>query len=179
MSYWSPNRHAGYYILLRCVMTRKIIAFLGTASRETRYIYQDKVYVGRVFPEALRKFVDFDEMLIFVTQAARKATWPILEELNDDRIYPVDIPSGKNTDEMWEIFSEILSRVHSNDTVIFDITHGLRLTPFLVFLYAAFLKSAREVTIESLLYGAYELGDPEQGIPAPVIDLPEFIELLD
>lgn len=53
-------------------------------------------------------------------------------------------------------------------------THSLRSLPFLIFLVAAYLKAAKGVTIEAIYYGAYELGEP-----APVIDLSEFVGLLD
>ncbi|PMB19065.1 CRISPR-associated protein, partial [Fischerella thermalis CCMEE 5198] len=61
---------------------------------------------------------------------------------------------------------------------IFDITHGLRSLPFLVFLFAAYLKAAKKVEIEAIYYGAWELGFSNNGI-APVIDLSRFIDMLD
>ncbi len=160
-------------------MSRKIIAFLGKYPRETLYSFQGKVYKGRVFPEALRQFIDFDEMLVFVTEEAKTHAFPVLTDLEDERIQSVPIPRGETTSEMWEMFDAMLERVNENDTVIFDITHGLRSAPFLVFLFAAFLKTARNVDIEAVYYGAFELGDQKENIPAPVIDLTEFVSMLD
>ena len=50
-----------------------------------------------------------------------------------------------------------------------------------MFLAAAFLKSARQVSIKSIYYGAFELrkGSKENPGPAPIIDLSEFVTLLD
>ncbi|PMB12435.1 CRISPR-associated protein [Fischerella thermalis CCMEE 5319] len=102
----------------------------------------------------------------------------MLEKLEDERIQAVEIPTGETTEEMWETFKIITGKVNEKDHVIFDITHGLRSLPFLVFLFAAYLKAAKNVTIEAIYYGAWELGFSNNGI-APVIDLSEFIGMLD
>ena len=158
---------------------QKIITFLGRRPLETRYEFAGQVYVGRVFAEALRQFVTYDQMLVCVTDEARSDAWPVLESLGDPRIVDVPIPRGETTEEIWQIFSNITSQVEPNETVIFDITHGLRSLPFLVFLFAAYLQSAKQVKIGAIYYGALELGDPKTGKPAPVINLSEFVKMLD
>jgi CRISPR-associated Csx2 family protein len=158
---------------------RKIITFLGRRPQLTQYEYRGKIYSGSVFAEALRQFVDYDQMLVCVTEEAKTDSWSVLQNLNDPRITQVDIPRGETTLAMWEMFDRITSRVDTGETVIFDITHGLRSLPFLVFLFAAYLKSAKKVKIEAIYYGALELGNPQSGIPAPIIDLSEFIRMLD
>jgi CRISPR-associated Csx2 family protein len=157
----------------------KIITFLGKYPRETQYLFEGQVYTGHVFAEALHQFTDYDQMLVFVTEEARETSWPVLKDLDDPRIEAVSIPLGQTTAEMWVLFEEILDRVEEGDSVVFDITHGLRSTPFLVFLFAAFLKFARSVTIEAVYYGAFELGNAREGVPAPVFDLSEFVNMLD
>ncbi|HBB30408.1 MAG TPA: TIGR02221 family CRISPR-associated protein [Cyanobacteria bacterium UBA8803] len=157
----------------------KIITFLGAIARSTTYSYQDKNYVGEVFAQALREFCQYDTMLVCVTALAKEKTFPILEALNDSRIQPIDIPTGRTTEEMWETFKIITQQVDEGDRVIFDITHGLRSLPFIVFLFAAYLKAAKSVSIEAIYYGALELSDSKNGIPAPVIDLSEFVSMID
>lgn len=156
---------------------RKIITFLGTTTRETVYQYQGKNYTGRVFGEAMRQFLEFDEMLVFVTANARRQAYPVLEELGDERIRAVDIPLAETSAELWDLFDRLTAQVADGDTVIFDITHALRSIPFLVFLAAAYLRSAKQVTIEKVLYGALELGRDRPA--APVIELTELVTLLD
>ena len=157
-----------------------IITFLGDrGARQTTYIHNQKEYVGGVFAEALRQFCEYNTMLVCVTERARENTWPVLEALGDSRIKPIDIPTGRSTEEMWQTFKIIAEQVNENDHVIFDITHGLRSLPFLVFLFAAYLKAAKNVTIDAIYYGALELGNSKTGIPAPVIDLSEFVSMID
>jgi CRISPR-associated DxTHG motif protein len=153
---------------------RKLITFLGKYPKETQYLHEGQTYTGRVFGEALREFVDFDAMLVFTTAEAEKTTWPVLKALRDPRIQQVSITTGEDAQELWSLFERLTQVVDRGDTVIFDITHGLRSIPFLIFLAAAYLKEACDVTIEAIYYGAYELGQP-----APVIDLSEFVTLLD
>jgi CRISPR-associated Csx2 family protein len=157
----------------------KIISFLGAIARPTTYSHQDKEYVGEVFAQVLREFCQYDTMLVCVTELAKEKTFPILEALNDSRIQPIDIPTGRTTEEMWETFKIITQHVDEGDRVIFDITHGLRSLPFLVFLFAAYLKAAKNVTIAAIYYGALELSDSKNNVPAPVIDLSEFVSMID
>ena len=158
---------------------RKIITFLGMKPNETKYELDGQTYSGRVFAEALRQFVVFDEMLVFVTEEARARTWPVLEQLNDPRIRAVSIPTGATDAQIWEMFTVITEQVNAGETVIFDITHSLRSITFLVFLFAAYLKTAKRVHIEAIYYGAFELGNSNTGKPAPVINLSSFVKMLD
>lgn len=157
---------------------KQIITFLGLNAKETIYSFEGKNYKGNVFAEALRQFCDYDSMLVCVTSEAKNKTFPVLNSLGDERIQAVAIPNGETTEEMWETFKIITDKVNDNDSVVFDITHGLRSLPFLVFLFAAYLKAAKNVTIDAIYYGAWELGNSNNGI-APVIDLSEFIGMLD
>ena len=166
-------------------MSLKIITFLGAgpATFTTTYAFKDKngeekKYEGKVFSEALRQFCDYDSMLVCVTEKAKAVNWPVLEALNDPRIQAVDIPTGNDTAQMWQIFTIITGHIETGDRVIFDITHGLRSLPFLVFLFAAYLKTAKQVTIEAIYYGAFELKSENNGV-APIIDLSEFVSMID
>ena len=168
-----------------------IITFLGTSLRSDpiEYSYCDDQgqavqAKGFVFAQALAQFFEFDRMLVCITEEAEKVVWNPLQvagkapELTDKRVQALPIATGNNTAEMWEIFTTIAQEIEVGETVIFDITHGLRSLPFLVFLFAAYLKSAKRVKIKGVYYGALELS--KQGaIPAPVIDLSEFVEMFD
>jgi CRISPR-associated DxTHG motif protein len=166
-------------------MSQKIITFLGAAPATftTTYAFKDKngqeqKYDGQVFPEALRQFCNYDSMLVCLTAKAKTLNWPVLEALKDPRIKAIDIPTGNNTAEMWQIFTIITGHIETGDRVIFDITHGLRSLPFLVFLFAAYLKTAKQVKIEAIYYGAFDLKSENNGL-APVIDLSEFVSMID
>jgi CRISPR-associated DxTHG motif protein len=157
----------------------QIITFLGDrGGLATTYRHQGETYAGGIFAEALHQFCTYDAMLVCVTDKARQNTYPILAAYNDPRIQPVEIPTGYTTEEMWQTFQVITAHINEGDRVIFDITHGLRSLPFLVFLFAAYLKTAKNVEIQAIYYGALELRESKDS-PAPVIDLSEFVGMLD
>jgi CRISPR-associated Csx2 family protein len=175
-------------------MAKYIITFLGVFAKTTVYEFEGKQYTARVFPEALTNFVEFDRMYVCVTEQAKKKTYPILEELGDNRIKPIDIADGETTEQMWQNFNKIVGKFQPGDKVIFDITHAARSIPFLTFLFSAYLKVAKDVEILDVYYGASVFGVPslqsssnenpssiqvEAPKLAPVIKLGEFVSMLD
>lgn len=160
-------------------MTHTVITFLGIRPQQTTYRYEGKKYQGRVFAEAMLQFLTFDRMLVLTTREADQV-YPILEEQNDPRIQKVSIPTGRNNAEMWVIFDRVIEHIQEGEEVTFDITHGLRSIPFLAFLFAAYLKSAKNVTLRAILYGALDLKEKVDGEDvAPVLDLSRFAAMLD
>ncbi|WP_322510075.1 TIGR02221 family CRISPR-associated protein [Anaerolinea sp.] len=157
-------------------MGHTVITFLGITPKETDYCYQGKIYTGRVFAEALLQFLEFDRMVVLTTEEAESVFLQTLSERNDPRIQKISIPTGKDEKEIWGIFEKVIQAIPEDETVTFDITHGLRSIPFLVFLFAAYLKSAKGVSIRSIFYGALEL---KENKIAPVLDLSSFADMLD
>lgn len=157
---------------------RKIITFLGKNAFETTYRFGEQTYTSRVFPEALCQHLAFDRMYVFVTPQAKRLTYPILEALADSRIQPVDIPLGQDESVLWLLFDRLTTVVSENDQIIFDITHGLRYMPFVVFLAAAFLKQAYHIDLQAIYYGALDLRGSFTE-EAPVFDLSPFVSLID
>jgi len=162
-------------------MAHTIITFLGAfGPRATVYRHDGQDYSGGCFAEALHQFCNYDRMLVCVTEEAEKMGWHALQIAlhNDPRVQCVQIPTGENTEEIWQIFATISALVNDGESVTFDITHGLRSLPFLVFLFAAYLKTAKHVHIDKVYYGALELNN-KGARPAPVIDLTEFVSMFD
>lgn len=157
-------------------MTRKVITFLGINPRDAVYEWKGNTYPARVMAQAIREFAQFDQMLVFVTPDAKRGTFPILADLQDERIQAVDIVDGKDTESMWQIFQTVVDNVQEGETVIFDLTHGFRSLPFLAFLFIAYLKFAKSVTIEAVCYGALDMTKDGN---TPVLDLTEFVTMLD
>ncbi|WP_054521404.1 TIGR02221 family CRISPR-associated protein [Thermanaerothrix daxensis] len=162
-------------------MGHTVITFLGVNPQEVDYEYQGKTYTGKVFAEALVQCLKFDRMLVLTTPEAKEKTFPLLQKYGDSRIQEVPIPTGKTEAEMWEIFDAVIRHVPESEEVTFDITHGLRSIPFLVFLFAAYLQSAKQVQIRAILYGALEIGvisEETKRKRAPVVDLSSFATML-
>ncbi len=159
-------------------MTHTVITFLGIRPQQTTYRYDGREYQGQVFAEAILQFLPFDRMLVLTTPAAESVYSSTLETRKDPRIQKIPIPTGRDDEEMWGIFDKVIESIEEGEEVTFDITHGLRSIPFLAFLFAAYLKSAKGVTIRSILYGALDLQKENDGV-APVLDLSRFASMLD
>jgi len=159
---------------------RKIICFLGARPSKCTYLWNNIEQVeGEQFAEVLIRKEQFDQMWVFSTEEARKSTYPLLEKYGDPRINPVDIPDGNQAGDYWVIFEKVIEKIDENDEVIFDITHGFRSLPFLTFLFAAYLKTARNAVIVAVYYGALEMARSHPDGLAPVLELSEFVKMLD
>jgi len=161
----------------------KVISFLGpTTYKNTTYAYQGMQHSTCFFPAAVASFVKPEQMFICVTPTVRKhENFSTLgSELDALGIswQPLDIPEGRSEAELWLIFDAITTAVDEGETVIFDVTHSFRSLPLLVFLAVAYLKAAKRVKVERVLYGAWEARDQETNL-SPVFDLTPFASLLD
>lgn len=128
--------------------------------------------------------VSFDKTLILLTEGAKKKHWGTEAGININlaaikekagQICPVDIPDGKNEMEFWEIFDKIVENVNEGDELYIDITQGLRHLPVLMLIACAYLRTARNVTIKSISYGAFELRRKNE---PPILDECDIFELL-
>jgi len=86
------------------------------------------------------------------------------------------IPYGINTEEQTRILEIIVQNIQSGDPVSLDLTHGLRHLPMLGLLSAMYLKTARQVDIKGLYYGALELTENAE---TPVMNLDGMLKIAD
>ncbi len=158
----------------------KAISFLGiTNYQETTYCYGRRCHTTRFFSTALPAFFDdLEQVLLFVTPTVeRHDNYQEVSQSLGDLLQEVRIPEGHSEAELWEIFDALTSAVGEGKEVVFDITNSYRSLPFLVFLAAAYLRSARRVNVAGVLYGAFEAKDAHNR--SPVFDLSPFVGLLD
>lgn len=161
----------------------KLIAFLGNKPyAETTYVWNERRKTTRFSVCACVDFLKPDEIAVFLTKEARENTFadfkvemiPFSGVIKD-----IDIPLGATQDELWEIFNTINDAVAEGETIAMDVTNGQRSLPMLALLTAAFMKTARDVSVEHLLYGAFDVGSTQgQGV-TPMFDLSAMLGLLD
>lgn len=175
-------------------MSRKVfITFLGTGDyKECRYLSTEKgeSNVVKYVQEAIvdlycSDFTGDDVTYVFLTKLAKEKNWESLKERFDLRkfnIEPVtDLPNGYSENEIWEIFEKVFSKIKDNDQIIFDVTQGFRSLPMLGVVLLNYAKTLKNVTVKSILYGAFDALGPaytiDQDIPnpsdrkAPLLDL--------
>ncbi len=162
------------------------LSFLGNIKYQTAaYIWHSPVtgeiqrYETDLFPETLSVFFSLDKLLVFVTKKAREHenSYRLQQKLGD-LVEFVNIPDGKDENEMWQIFDIVTEKVPKNSEIVIDITHAFRYLPLIVFNLASYLRRIRNVEVYKIVYGNWEARDESFEPPhAPVFDLTSTMEL--
>ena len=163
----------------------KAITFLGTNDyKDIIYSFDGKETLPtKLFPKSLCEFFQPEELLAVITKKARDKWFDLLKadvEALGIKVTPVEIPDGHRVEDLWTIFDLLTKHLKAEDEVIFDITHSFRTLPFLSFLAANFLQTAKNVQIKGIYYGAFDAAQEKENSDfkiAPVFDLTPFIEL--
>ncbi|GAB4483199.1 MAG: hypothetical protein Kow0088_26330 [Anaerolineales bacterium] len=164
----------------------KVISFLGIGNYSpTCYVWKGREVQTEFFTEAVAHFIKPSKMMICLTPTASKgdksANWQKLSRrLESAHIHfePLPIPEGHAESDLWDIFNALTNAVDEGENLVFDITHSFRSLPFLSFLAIAYLKAAKNVKVQNVLYGAWEARDTSTN-RSPVFDLTPFVSLLD
>src|SRR6266542_58752 len=156
----------------------KLLTFVGVNDyEEVKYAYKGETLETELFAEALSRWHTPTRIIAFLTPIAKESgNWNKLQK-RIPGIAGVDIPNGNSEAELWQIFSKMTESLDEQDEVIFDITHAFRSIPMLALLATSFLRTAKNVKLKAILYGAYDARDEEKRVP--VFDLTPFVSLLD
>lgn len=154
-------------------MTVVAIGTLGINDyTEVKYRFPDGQTIASSYPiHALiqRSQLKIGQTIILLTEAARARNWEMLELFLKDhasagQIRGIPIKDGANESELWDIFEAITQAVPEGAELYVDITHGLRHLPMLLIMACAYLRTAKNVVIRSISYGAFELGRKEKRV---------------
>ena len=88
------------------------------------------------------------------------------------------IPYGDDLPQQIDILQKMAEDVKEGDCVSLDLTHGLRHLPMLGLLSAMYLKTARNVQIDGIYYGALERTNLETKL-TPVMRLEGLLTMAD
>jgi len=179
-------------------MSLKLITFLGsTLYSSTTYRLGEKSFESPFIQVALAHLLKPEEVCVFVTggsAGSKRCNWEGVREDRDGNVSrikglkqyakdtagiyfdAIDIPDGKNIEEIWRIFDIVSEKVGCNDKIIFDVTHSFRSIPIIVLACIQYLRVVKRVDLVGIYYGAWEAR--EKNI-APIIDLTAFVQLMD
>lgn len=196
-------------------MANLYLSFLGTNDYiPCTYLYKTEQVPGvRFVQEATlrlfcRDWKKEDRLVIFLTEEARKRNWVddghvdrqtgeakdrkglhrCIEALNlGASLETVDIPSGKNEEEIWEIFDRVFEVIRQEDRIVFDITHAFRSIPTFAVVILAYAKILKKAELKGLYYGAFEVLGPASEVKemdekdrlTPIFDLTPYAVLMD
>ena len=69
------------------------------------------------------------------------------------------IPSGKNEEEIWEIFHIVTNNIEEGDKIVLDITHAFRYIPMLATIILDYAKVVKNIEILGIYYGSWDMRD--------------------
>ncbi len=132
------------------------------------------------FPLAVQTFFQPEKQFLIATPEAicHENCLRIKDELGE-RLQLIPIPPGKTEAELWQIFQVISAAVPNQAKVILDVTHAFRSLPFVTFGVINYLRRAKNVRLERIVYGAFDAREPgpENVCRAPVFDLTMLVDL--
>ena len=178
-------------------MSKKFVSFLGTKDYEKTHYVHNGVdaggYISRFIQEALVKTIckDWDtssKAIVFITKEAKKINWyneedenrrlKILLKNTQLESKGILIPSGKNEEEIWEIFHIVTSNIEEGDKIVLDITHALRYIPMLAAIILDYVKVVKNTKVLGIYYGAWDMRDRTvDPNVAPIFDLTSLTEV--
>lgn len=102
-------------------------------------------------------------------------------------ITEVEIPSGQNEDEIWQIFQTVFEHIQDGDQLYLDITHAFRSLPLLALVILNYAKITKNIQVKAIEYGAMEALGFINDVKAmeiekrnvPIFNLLPFDQLLD
>ena len=163
----------------------KALTFLGLGKYEpTTYIKHDdekETCTTDLFPEVVAELYEPDQLIAFTTEAVQGRKEAELQRLHKklgSKFKTINIPNGNSEEELWKIFQKCADAVDQDDKIILDITHAFRSLPVLVFIVAVYLRQVKQVSIEHIIYGAFEARDTVKN-RTDIFDLTPFVELLN
>lgn len=154
---------------------------------ETKYIQE--ALISFKFDSPLKAD---DKITIFTTEVSEQKQWApndkeglkaILEKKYPEKapFKSVNIPSGKNNDELMQIFKIFYDSIEEGDKIIFDITHSFRSIPMFVLTVLCYARVLKNITVEGIYYGAFEAAATDQDSlkPVPIFDMTMYMNIID
>ena len=176
-------------------MPKYFISVLGTGGWKKKYdvanyAYESQVCETEYIQEALCSFFmkeieSEDRALILVTKESKETHFSILQGIlirkyhfQEDQVIAVEIPSGKNEDELMQIFEAVSENIPEEARLVVDVTHGFRTLPMMLLSVVCFLRAVKHVSVDGIYYGAFEARDEANGL-TPVINLMPFLDIIE
>lgn len=180
-------------------MRNVFISFLGLGSynkelgtydySETKYSLQGKVSTPTKFVQVAELEllgIDFDKIILLVTEKSEEMHFENLKHslrnknIDTDIITKIRIGSKENieflnTHKKW--YESLIKEISYNDNITLDFTHGYRILSLLLSSALYFLQVVKNVQINKILYGAFELVDREE--VKPILQMEEFFKIVN
>lgn len=181
-------------------MGNVFISFLGLGSynkdlgiydySETKYSFQGKVSTPTKFVQVAELEllgIDFDKIILLVTEKSEEMHFENLthslknKNIDTDIITKIRIGSKENieylnTHKKW--YESLIKEISYNDNITLDFTHGYRILSLLLSSALYFLQVVKNVQVNKILYGAFDLVDRNEKVK-PILQMEEFFKIVN
>lgn len=143
-------------------MAKVLIGSLGVRLNLSRYMFPDgSKGESRFFIRLFAEYVKPDKVILLLTQEAESTYWSAIQDefhasLPSVELQMVGIPRGSNEAELWLIFAKLADLVADKDELYIDITNGFRSIPIIFMSAVEYLRRAKDIVINDIVYGAYD-----------------------
>ena len=171
-------------------MASVFLSFLGLGSfkkEKGKYEYDPTIYELNGQKSKETEFVQvaeieilgaekFDKIVIVATQKSYDSHFDNLKRqlttAGAENISHIIIGEDMSPEGQWEWLERTLDFIDPGDELTVDLTHGYRSIPIVFSAAINFLQKARNVTLQSVHYGAYDKAK-DLGF-APIVDMKDF-----
>ncbi len=162
-----------------------LLTALGRQAQPTTYELQGRTASARLAPVALLQLLPEQhrptQVIAIVTEVAKDATWPVLQDELRRQLQivpkPIEIPDGRTPEERRRIVETIADSIPDGCDLTLDVTQGLRQFPFVIYALALYLTTLRGVRLRGCFYGMLEGFERDDPSPRPIVDLRLLLEL--
>lgn len=110
-----------------------------------------------------------------VDESLLESLSPLIEKKLGCSVEMNIIPYARDTKEQIAILSRIAESVSEGQHIIMDVTHGFRHLPMLGLLAAHYLERIKNINVEGIYYGAFDMRVDDQ---TPVLDLSGLLQTM-
>lgn len=170
-------------------MRKVFLSFLGRGSYdektkkfrylETRYRLNGKLSDKTEYVQVAELYLlgkSFDQIFIVATEQSHQDHYASLKEQASDygkHFREILIEESMDAEGQWAWFEKIFSAIEDGDWLTVDLTHGYRSVPIVFSTALNFLQKTKNIQIEHVLYGAFEIDRNEP----PIVDMRSFFDI--
>lgn len=153
-----------------------ILSFIGSIDcQEVTYLFDNQPFTTAYFVQALLQKYPGYIPLVVMTEEAQKVHAVALHKLLPFQL--LSVPLGHQEADLWQTFDVITDAVPSGVRLVVDVTLAYRWQNMLALAASMYLRTAKNVTVERILYGAF-YAQTNEGI-CPTFDMTPFLEFMD
>ncbi|PKL60853.1 MAG: hypothetical protein CVV33_00545 [Methanomicrobiales archaeon HGW-Methanomicrobiales-4] len=153
----------------------RCISYVGRdRKREARFCRDDQCVITDLVQEAVWHFWHPDELILCISDP-ENAYIASECETRGIIVRKIWIPEGSREDDLWEIFTLVSSVIDQGEELLFEITGGDPVLPFITTLIVTYLIEVKQVRVIGVIYSP----PPDEFGMRHFVDLKPVMDVID